>query len=36
MHVGERLEDMTLEQLSDRLQAIEMDNVQIQRENQLF
>jgi len=33
---GENLEEMKLEELSQRLEAIEKDNEQIKRENQLF
>ena len=36
MQGGENYEDMKLEQLSQRLEAIEKDNEQIKRENQLF
>ena len=36
MLAGESLEDMKLEELSERLEAIEKDNEQIKRENQLF
>ena len=36
MQVGENLEDLKLEELSQRLEAIEKDNEQIKRENQLF
>lgn len=36
MQAGENYEDMKLEQLSQRLEAIEKDNEQIKRENQLF
>ena len=36
MLVGESLEDLKLEELSQRLEAIEKDNEQIKRENQLF
>ena len=32
----ENLEELNLEQLSQRLEAIEKDNEQIKRENQLF
>ena len=32
----ENLEDLKLEELSQRLEAIEKDNEQIKRENQLF
>lgn len=32
----ENLEDLKLEELSQRLEAIEKDNEQIRRENQLF
>ena len=35
-HPGENLEDMKLEELSQKLEAIEKDNEQIRRENQLF
>lgn len=33
---GDNLEDMKLEELSQKLEAIEKDNEQIRRENQLF
>jgi hypothetical protein len=33
---GENLEDLKLEELSQKLEAIEKDNEQIRRENQLF
>ena len=33
---GENLEEMKLEELSQKLEAIEKDNEQIRRENQLF
>ena len=33
---GDNLEDMKLEDLSQKLEAIEKDNEQIRRENQLF
>lgn len=33
---GENLENLKLEELSQRLEAIEKDNEQIKRENQLF
>jgi hypothetical protein len=33
MQVGENLEDLKLEELSQRLEAIEKDNEQIKREN---
>ena len=36
MLAGENLEDLKLEELSQRLEAIEKDNEQIKRENQLF
>jgi hypothetical protein len=36
MSAGENLEDMKLEELSQKLEAIEKDNEQIRRENQLF
>lgn len=36
MQHGEDFESMKLEQLSQRLEAIEKDNEQIKRENQLF
>ena len=36
MLAGENLEDLKLEELSSRLEAIEKDNEQIKRENQLF
>ena len=36
MQGGENYDDMKLEQLSQRLEAIEKDNEQIKRENQLF
>jgi len=36
MNTGENLEDMKLEELSQKLEAIEKDNEQIRRENQLF
>ena len=36
MQVGENLDDLKLEELSQRLEAIEKDNEQIKRENQLF
>lgn len=34
--VAENLEDLKLEELSQKLEAIEKDNEQIRRENQLF
>jgi len=36
MLAGENLENLKLEELSQRLEAIEKDNEQIKRENQLF
>jgi hypothetical protein len=36
MLAGENLESLKLEELSQRLEAIEKDNEQIKRENQLF
>ncbi len=36
MQPGENLSDLKLEELSQRLEAIEKDNEQIKRENQLF
>jgi hypothetical protein len=36
MFGGENLEDLKLEELSQKLEAIEKDNEQIRRENQLF
>jgi len=36
MQPGENLADLKLEELSQRLEAIEKDNEQIKRENQLF
>lgn len=33
---GENLEDLKLEELSQKLESIEKDNEQIRRENQLF
>lgn len=36
MQPGENIEDMKLQELSKRLEAIEKDNEQIKRENQLF
>ena len=36
MQYNEDFESMKLEQLSQRLEAIEKDNEQIKRENQLF
>ncbi len=36
MSAGENLEDLKLEELSQKLEAIEKDNEQIRRENQLF
>jgi len=36
MQHGENLEDLKLEELSQKLEAIEKDNEQIRRENQLF
>lgn len=34
--MGENLEDLKLEELSQKLESIEKDNEQIRRENQLF
>src|SRR5947209_7651729 len=36
MFGGENLEDLKLEELSQKLESIEKDNEQIRRENQLF
>ena len=36
MLAGENLDNLKLEELSQRLEAIEKDNEQIKRENQLF
>lgn len=36
MQSGENLQDLKLEELSQRLEAVEKDNEQIKRENQLF
>lgn len=36
MYQGDNLEELKLEELSQKLEAIEKDNEQIRRENQLF